>query len=514
MNLLTISLVAIAAVLAACLLALVGIEKPAEASFPGVNGKIAFTRGGQIHTMNAGGTNQTNLTEDTVRNGSPSWSPDNTKIAFESFEYQSAPEPPEIWVMNADGSGRTNLTNDPAPDRQPTWSPDGTQLAFTSNRNDGDGDNFADDDIWVMNANGSGTPINVTTGALNFDGDPTWSPDGNKIAFDYLADDSGFTIGVVNADGSGPPTKLTNSGTDHAASWSPDGTMIAFESRRDNNSEIYVMNADGSGTPTNLTNTPLKHEGTPEWSPDGTKIAFVLFGGGDDEIYVMNADGSGTPTNLTNTPGPDNHPSWGSSPNTPSITLFTPADNRTYNLNQSVTAEFSCQDEAGGSSGLLSCVGTVPNGDPIDTATVGSKTFTVSAASTAGNTASKTHTYSVLYPFSGFFTPVDNYPTLNVVPQPAGRANQLLRFSLGSDEGLDIFAHGYPLSKNVACPSQFPTDVVEDVAPAEPSNLIYTGNGKYTYSWKTEKTWKGTCRELNLKLKDGSDHKALFQFTR
>src|SRR5215216_5820125 len=118
------------------------------------------------------------------------------------------------------------------------------------------------------------------------------------------------------------------------------------------------------------------------------------------------------------------------------------------------------------------------------------------------------------YTFSGFFAPVDNYPTLNVVPQPAGTANQLLRFSLGSDQGTDIFENAYPSSTRVACPSESPEDVVEETAAAEPSNLKYSGNGQYTYSWKTEKAWKGTCRELNLRLKDGTDHKALFQFTR
>jgi hypothetical protein len=46
------------------------------------------------------------------------------------------------------------------------------------------------------------------------------------------------------------------------------------------------------------------------------------------------------------------------------------------------------------------------------------------------------------------------------------------------------------------------------------ANLANAVNGQYTYSWKTEKVWKGTCRELNLRLKDGTDHKALFQFTR
>ena len=78
----------------------------------------------------------------------------------------------------------------------------------------------------------------------------------------------------------------------------------------------------------------------------------------------------------------------------PSITLTTPADGATYSLNQAVNANYSCQDEAGG-SGIESCQGTVANGSAIDTASTGSKTFTVTATDNAGNQNSLTRTYSV-----------------------------------------------------------------------------------------------------------------------
>ena len=78
----------------------------------------------------------------------------------------------------------------------------------------------------------------------------------------------------------------------------------------------------------------------------------------------------------------------------PTITLTTPADGATYSFNQAVNASYSCQDEAGG-SGLKSCQGTVANGSAIDTASAGSKTFTVTATDNAGNQDSVTQTYSV-----------------------------------------------------------------------------------------------------------------------
>jgi len=80
--------------------------------------------------------------------------------------------------------------------------------------------------------------------------------------------------------------------------------------------------------------------------------------------------------------------------------------------------------------------------------------------------------------------------------------------------GLDIFDAGYPLSKNVPCPG-VATDEVENTVPAEPTNLKYdTSAHQYIYTWKTDTAWKGTCRELDLRLKDGTDHQALFKFTK
>jgi len=77
-----------------------------------------------------------------------------------------------------------------------------------------------------------------------------------------------------------------------------------------------------------------------------------------------------------------------------SITLTTPPDGATYSLNQTVNANYTCQDGTGG-SGVKTCEGTVPNGNSIDTSSGGTKTFTVNATDNAGNTTSVTHSYTV-----------------------------------------------------------------------------------------------------------------------
>jgi hypothetical protein len=192
----------------------------------------------------------------------------------------------------------------------------------------------------------------------------------------------------------------------------------------------------------------------------------------------------------------------------PAITITTPAEGVTYLLGQLVNADYVCQDEDGG-SGLASCDGTAVNGSLIDTSSIGAKTFTVNTLDNAGNPASLTHHYTVIYNFSGFFQPVD-MPMLNTVKGGAGVA---VKFSLGGDQGLNIFASGYPLSRPINCDGSMPVDAIEEIVTVSNSGLTYNAaTGTYVYNWKTERAWTGTCRQLIVKLADGTEHKANFKF--
>jgi len=114
------------------------------------------------------------------------------------------------------------------------------------------------------------------------------------------------------------------------------------------------------------------------------------------------------------------------------------------------------------------------------------------------------------YAFSGFFQPVDNPPTVNVAK--AGAAIPV-KFSLGGDQGLGIFATGFPSSQQIACSSSSPASDIEEAVTVGGSGLTYDPTtDQYTYIWKTSTTWKGQCRKLTVKLNDGSVHTANFQF--
>jgi hypothetical protein len=113
------------------------------------------------------------------------------------------------------------------------------------------------------------------------------------------------------------------------------------------------------------------------------------------------------------------------------------------------------------------------------------------------------------YRFSGFFAPVDNPPNLNVVK--AGSAIPV-KFSLGSNQGLNILAAGSPDSQQVGCDTGAPTDTISQTVSAGTSSLQYDSTtGQYTYIWKTSSGWVGTCRRLDLSLGDGTTHSALFR---
>ena len=117
---------------------------------------------------------------------------------------------------------------------------------------------------------------------------------------------------------------------------------------------------------------------------------------------------------------------------------------------------------------------------------------------------------TVLYDFTGFFSPVVNQPTLNLVN--AGRAVPV-KFSLSGNKGLSIFAAGSPASQQINCSSDAPISTLDATTTAGSSSLSYdAASDQYNYVWKTDSSWAGQCRALVVTLNDGSTHTALFKF--
>ena len=279
-----------AAVLTAVLLVIV--TRPAEATFPGTNGRFLFERQTtDIMAMSPGGT------EIKLGEGSkPAVSPDGSRIAYVLSR--------NIWVMNADGSGIRQLTTDSKFNDDPAWSPDGARIAFSA----GSPGAFDDDDIFVMNSDGSGT-INLTNTQSNLsESDPAWSPDGTRIAYARsFCDPNGGgadCVFVMNSDGTNPQNLTPETilpqcpnqpgyfhkGASEDPSWSPDGTKISFEGTvicpNGSGTDIWVMNANGSGK-TNLTNDNHTGDHQPVFSPEGSELAFTSDRGNSSSVREL-----------------------------------------------------------------------------------------------------------------------------------------------------------------------------------------------------------------------------------
>ena len=283
----------------------------------------------EIFRMNPNGTGLRQLTFNTAEEDFPVLSPDGTKIAYRSNGIQdSNPEGDyEIYVMNAsDGSGNRNLTDNQynVDELPPKISPDGQKIVYSSAG-----------EVYVMNASDGSGKTNLSENGPNVsDFSPRFSPDGQKVVYTSIGDseynpEGDEDIYVVNADGSNQKN-LTNTDwpiKDRSPAFSPDGQKIVYTSsgaqtsNPEGDEEVYVMNADGNKRK-NLTNNGFDANGFDandwthlvEFSADGQKILYVSGGvqtsnpEGDVELYAMNLSDGSAKKNLTdNGPGVDEY---------------------------------------------------------------------------------------------------------------------------------------------------------------------------------------------------------------
>jgi len=284
---------------------------PAQATFPGTNGRIAYSLGealpggfpipSQIFTIKPDGTGQRQLTHvpDDKTAASPAWSPDGRRIAFQSNvdgEFQ-------LWVMNADGSGQTRLLSDPGYNHyQPSWSPDGSRLVFSRCFVGLGFDAYCD--LATVSATGRG--LRTLLGGNWIHTRPRYSPDGRQIVFASNRGGLLSAIWVMNADGS-RLRRLTRAALEAFwPDWSPDGRHVLFTDYCCVPfSNVRVMNADGSGVRKLTHFTAPRQGGFASYAPDGRKIVLMAGPPSGEELnalYTMNADGSGLTRITSNRP--------------------------------------------------------------------------------------------------------------------------------------------------------------------------------------------------------------------
>ena len=392
----------------------------------------------------------------------------------------------ELVIHDLTTAASVRITNDTNPDQSPSVSPDGNVVTW-EHCNAG----LSNCDIWQAVKGGAAWTVGVVSDSLSAEADP----DTNGTVVVYSSSRSGDPDLFWRSVAGGSEVQLQLSGFQKNPSIA--GKFIAFESSETlgGKPDLYVYDMV-SNLLYRITDTPLITEQLSDiamlpncdlrviWATDedGTNsrniraATFSLGGCGDTTAPVL-----GTLTDVIVTLPPN------STATSMTVTFPTPA----------------ATDDSG-----TATVTTSPASGAVFP--VGTTTVDVTATDGAGNTDTGSFTVTVLHNFSGFLQPVDELPTVNVVN--AGQAIPV-KFSLSGNKGLNIFAAGYPSSSQIACDANEPGSVIEQTVAAGTSSLTYDAAAdRYTYVWKTEKAWKGTCRILDLRLVDGSHHFAKFRF--
>ena len=319
---------------------------------------------------------------------------------------------------------------------------------------------------------------------------------GSTIA---LIDLNASPQGELVATAGGPITQLTaDTQTEQSPSVAPLGNLVVYESCG-TNCDIRQVTWNGSSWAAATITSTAEDEHNPD--TDGSLIVYDAVRGGEKDIAWQPVGGG--PEQRLELPGEQRNPSIRAGvisfesvavgDTAAELFLYQVATNRLFRITNT-PADDSLNDLdvlADGRVRLVWSAGDLGQRD------VYGATVELPPA-------------GPIYHFGGFQQPVDARPTVNLMK--AGGAVPV-KFSLGGSQGLSIFAAGPPRSQVIACDTTADVDGVEQTVSAGGSSLTYDPvSDTYSYVWKTDKSWAGTCRQLVLAFADGSVERATFKF--
>jgi Tol biopolymer transport system component len=259
-----------------------GAGAPAQATFPGVNGRIVYSRDGAgLVSIRPDGTGVRTIATNGIW---AVWSADGKRIAY-ADDFTNL-----LVTVNADGTNKQNVTEG----SHPAWSPDGKRIAFTNQDGAGVYQIYT-----ISSSKPYGDPLRVTRskaepgkGVAEVD----WSPDGQRILFkEYFKVEccEPGQVATIRPDGTGREVVPTpTNDTIYDVSWGPGGKRIAastFDS-------IVTFPYKSTGPVIEVISSgPNVQLGLGSWSPDGKQLTYLK----NDFVFRIASNGSGTPVQVT-----------------------------------------------------------------------------------------------------------------------------------------------------------------------------------------------------------------------
>ncbi|MDY0131456.1 MAG: Tol-Pal system beta propeller repeat protein TolB [Desulforegulaceae bacterium] len=260
--------------------------------------QIAFvsnkTGNKELYICDFDGTNIKEITNNKSINISPSWSYDNSYLAYTSYKRDI----PEIFIKSLKGKknyivskGRLSIT--------PSWIPGKFSLAAVFSID-------GDPDIYIISP--SGEILSTAVKGYGIDVSPAFSPDGNKMAF--VSGRGGSPQIYIKSFLDNSVKRLTFEGNYNTSpSWSPTGEYLAFVGMtKEDGINIYTIRPDGSGLKMITSHSGDNED--PSWSPDGSLIVFSSSRNKGKKLFVMTRSGEDQRQLISNMAGNQSEPAW------------------------------------------------------------------------------------------------------------------------------------------------------------------------------------------------------------